>query len=84
MTIKVKSESQTMCVPNATRWFYYLNIMGNAPEPEEPTYTYTKVVDTTGKSPVQEGWYIESDNGFILSTDEEPQDGTDYYIRKED
>lgn len=27
MTIKTKSESQTLCVPNATRWFYYLNIM---------------------------------------------------------
>ena len=27
MTIKTKSESQTLCVPNATRWFYYLNVM---------------------------------------------------------
>ncbi len=28
MTIKTKSESQTLCVPNATRWFYYLSVMG--------------------------------------------------------
>ena len=28
MTIKTKSESQTLCVPNSTRWFYYLTIMG--------------------------------------------------------
>lgn len=28
MTIKTKSESQTLCVPTQTRWFYYLNIMG--------------------------------------------------------
>ena len=28
MTIKTKSEAQVLCVPNATRWFYYLNIMG--------------------------------------------------------
>lgn len=27
MTIKTKSESQTLCVPNATRWFYYLKVM---------------------------------------------------------
>lgn len=28
MTIKTKSESQTLCVPKLTRWFYYLNVMG--------------------------------------------------------
>ncbi len=83
MTIKVKSESQTMCVPNATRWFYYLNIMGNAPEPE-PTYTYEKVTgDTTGKNPKQEGWYVSTDSGYVLSTDTEVQDGVDYYTRTE-
>lgn len=27
MTIKTKSESQTLCVPNSTRWFYYLKVM---------------------------------------------------------
>lgn len=30
MTIKTKSESQTLCVPNSTRWFYYLSVMGEA------------------------------------------------------
>lgn len=79
MTIKVKSESQTVCVPNLTRWFYYLNIMGEAPV--EPTYTYTKVTDTEGKNPVQEGWYVQTDDGFVLSTDTEVQEGTDYYTR---
>lgn len=83
MTIKVKSESQTLCVPNATRWFYYLNIMGEAPAPE-PTYTYTKVTgDTTGKNPSEEGWYVQTDGGFVLSTDTEVQEGTDYYTRSE-
>lgn len=28
MTIKTKSESQTLCVPKSTRWFYYLTVMG--------------------------------------------------------
>ena len=79
MWIKVKSESQTMCVPNLTRWFYYLNIMGEAPV--EPTYTYTKVTDTEGKNPVQEGWYVQTDGGFVLSTDTEVVEGTDYYVR---
>ena len=79
MTIKVKSESQTVCVPNLTRWFYYLNIMGEAPV--EPTYTYTKVTDTEGKNPVQEGWYVQTDSGFVLSTDTEVVEGTDYYTR---
>lgn len=80
MTIKVKSESQTVCVPNLTRWFYYLNIMGEAPAPE-PQYTYTKVTPEAGANPVQEGWYVQSDGGFILSTDTEVQEGTDYYVR---
>ena len=79
MWIKVKSESQTMCVPNLTRWFYYLNIMGEAPV--EPTYTYTKVTDTEGKNPVQEGWYVKTDGDFVLSTDTEVVEGTDYYVR---
>ncbi len=81
MTIKVKSESQTVCVPNATRWFYYLNIMGEAPS--APEYTYTKVTDTTDKNPSEEGWYVQSDGGYVLSTDTEAVEGTDYYVRSE-
>ncbi|MBQ9655965.1 MAG: hypothetical protein IJV38_08085 [Prevotella sp.] len=81
MTIKVKSESQTVCVPNATRWFYYLNVMGDAPT--EPTYTYTKVTPEAGDNPSEKGWYVQSDGGFILSTDTEVQEGTDYYTRSE-
>lgn len=80
MTIKVKSESQTMCVPQSTRWFYYLNVMA---ESEETEYVYTKVVDTTGKNPSQEGWYVYTDGDYVLSTDTEVQEGTDYYIRTE-
>ena len=82
MTIKVKSESQTMCVPNATRWFYYLNIMGEAPAPE-PQYTYTKVTPEDGDNPTENGWYVQTDGGFVLSTDTEVQEGTDYYTRSE-
>lgn len=82
MTIKVKSESQTVCVPNLTRWFYYLNIMGEAPAPE-PQYTYTKVTPEAGANPVEEGWYVQTDNGFVLSTDTEVVEGTDYYERTE-
>ena len=81
MTIKVKSESQTVCVPNATRWFYYLNIMGDAPT--EPTYTYTKVTPADGDNPSEKGWYVETDGGYVLSTDTEVQEGTDYYTRSE-
>ena len=82
MTIKVKSESQTVCVPNLTRWFYYLNIMGEAPAPE-PQYTDIKVTPEAGANPVEEGWYVQTDNGFVLSTDTEVVEGTDYYERTE-
>lgn len=83
MTIKTKSEAQVLCVPNATRWFYYLTVMEiETPEPE-PTYT---PVDKTQEgyatmNPAQEGWYEKSGENYVLTEDATPTEGKTYYIK---
>ena len=81
MTIKTKSEAQVLCVPNATRWFYYLTVMDVASEEQEQADTYTPVSDTTGKNPAEQGWYEKNGDVYSLTEDTEPQTGKTYYVK---
>ena len=90
MTIKTKSEAQVLCVPNATRWFYYLTVMeventstdgGNGSGTGDVTETYTPVEDTTGKNPAEQGWYVKEGDTYSLTTDTTPADGVTYYVK---
>ena len=48
---------------------------------ERPIVSYTEVETTTGKNPVNEGWFVLSSGKYVLATDETPQEGTTYYVR---
>lgn len=43
--------------------------------------TYAEATDTTGKKPVEEGWFVQVGGKYELSTDESVQQGTTYYVR---
>ena len=43
--------------------------------------SYSAVETTTGKNPVNEGWFVLSSGKYVLATDETPQEGTTYYVR---
>lgn len=48
---------------------------------DRPIVTYTAATETTGKKPVDEGWFVQNDGKYTLSTDESVQEGTTYYVR---
>ena len=91
MTIKTKSEAQVLCVPNATRWFYYLNIMEVETDSQnddqqnnggqEVVATYTPVEDTVGKNPYEQGWYVKEGDTYRQATDTTPIAGVTYYVK---
>ena len=90
MTIKTKSEAQVLCVPNQTRWFYYLNIMEVETDSQEQqgddgqqeiVATYTPVDDTTGKNPAEQGWYEKSGDVYTLTQDTAPVENKTYYVK---
>jgi len=61
-----------------------------SPTPEEldeETVTvevYDEVGDTTGRNPSQEGWYkSDGEGGYVLATEQEPAEGTDYFVKSE-
>ena len=43
--------------------------------------SYSAVETTTGKNPVNEGWFVLSSGKYVFATDETPQEGTTYYVR---
>lgn len=48
---------------------------------DRPVVTYSAVETTTGKNPVNEGWFVLSSGKYVFSTDESPVNGTTYYVR---
>lgn len=47
------------------------------------TFSYSAVTGTTGKNPVQEGWYEKVGTSYVLSTDTEADNSKTYYKRTE-
>lgn len=47
------------------------------------SFSYSAVTSTTGKNPVQEGWYEKSGSAYVLSTDTEADSSKTYYKRTE-
>ena len=48
---------------------------------ERPIVTYSAATDTTGKKPIEEGWFVKEGTKYVLATDESVQSGITYYVR---